>query len=149
MKKAPLRKPGVPVNVRKPRPPSNNSSSSQEDDSERLNPFALREKLKSRKRSPGANVLFEIQRMQERTDNLLPLAPFHRLINEICREQFNENFRWTSHSLKALQTSAEDYMVGLFEDSYLCAMHCKRVTLLAQDMQLARRIRGIADPGNR
>ena len=40
-------------------------------------------------------------------------------------------------------------MVGLFEDSYLCSMHCKRVTLLAQDMQLARRIRGTTDPGNR
>lgn len=40
-------------------------------------------------------------------------------------------------------------MVGLFEDSYLCAMHAKRVTLLTKDMQLARRIRGLGDPGNR
>lgn len=149
MKKAPLRKPGAPVSSRKPRQSSSNTSSSPVDDSERLNPFALREKLKNRKRMPGANVLLEIQRMQERTSNILPLAPFHRLVNEICHEQFSEHFRWTTHSLKALQTSAEDYMVGLFEDSYLCAMHCKRVTLLAQDLQLARRIRGIADPGNR
>ena len=51
--------------------------------------------------------------------------------------------------MEALQTSAEEYLVGLFEDSYLCTMHSKRVTLLARDMQLARRIRGVGDPGNR
>lgn len=98
---------------------------------------------------PGSNVLLEIQRMQERTSTVIPMAPFHRLVNEICQEQFADHFRWTTNSLKALQSSAEDYMVGLFEDSYLCAMHCKRVTLLARDLQLARRIRGITDPGNR
>jgi histone H3 len=40
-------------------------------------------------------------------------------------------------------------MVGLFEDSYLCTLHNKRVTLMAKDMMLARRIRGLNDPGNR
>lgn len=40
-------------------------------------------------------------------------------------------------------------MVGLFEDSYLCTLHSKRVTLMAKDMMLARRIRGLGDPGNR
>lgn len=125
------------------------SDGGNEDKSERMNPFLLRENLKNRKRAPGANVLMEIQSLQHSTENVIPLAPFHRLINEICQEQFEERFRWTSLSIKALQTSAEDYMVGLFEDSYLCSMHCKRVTLLAQDMQLARRIRGTTDPGNR
>ena len=52
-------------------------------------------------------------------------------------------------SLEALQTATEDYLVGLFEDSYLCALHCKRVTLFQSDMQLARRIRGLGDAGNR
>ena len=51
--------------------------------------------------------------------------------------------------MQVIQSAAEDYMVGLFEDSYLCAMHCKRITLMSQDLQLARRIRGITDPGNR
>jgi histone H3/H4 len=48
-----------------------------------------------------------------------------------------------------MQCGAEDYLVGLFEDSYLCSVHCKRVTLLSKDLQLARRIRGVTDPGNR
>ena len=36
----------------------------------------------------------------------------------------------------------EAYLVGLFEDSYLCAIHAKRVTIMPRDIQLARRIRG-------
>jgi histone H3/H4 len=34
-------------------------------------------------------------------------------------------------------------MVYLFEDANLCAIHAKRVTVMKQDIQLARRIRGI------
>ena len=51
--------------------------------------------------------------------------------------------------MEALQAAAEDYMVGLFENAFLCSVHAKRVTLLARDLQLARRIRGPQDPGNR
>ena len=38
--------------------------------------------------------------------------------------------------------AAEAYLVGLFEDTNLCALHAKRVTILPKDLQLARRIRG-------
>lgn len=34
------------------------------------------------------------------------------------------------------------YLVHLFEDSNLCALHAKRVTIMQRDMQLVRRIRG-------
>ena len=34
------------------------------------------------------------------------------------------------------------YLVGLFEDTNLCAIHAKRVTIMPKDIQLARRIRG-------
>lgn len=113
-----------------------------------INPFLLREK-KNRKRVVGGHVLNEIRKLQDNTDYLLPRAPFQRLVKEICQDNFEEEIRWTTLSMQALQTSAEEYMVGLFEDSYLCSMHCKRVTLLSQDLQLARRIRGLSDPGNR
>ena len=43
---------------------------------------------------------------------------------------------------KALQEAAESYLVGLFEDTNLCAIHAKRVTIMPKDIQLARRIRG-------
>jgi hypothetical protein len=112
MKKAPaLKKPNSNAKKQKG---EGTQTQRQTDNSERLNPFMLREKMKSRKRMPGANVLMQIQTLQAKTENVLPLAPFQRLVNEICHEQFEERFRWTSNSLKALQTSAEDYMVGLF-----------------------------------
>lgn len=52
------------------------------------------------------------------------------------------DLRFGASSLLALQEAAEAYLVGLYEDSYLCAVHCKRVTLMVKDLQLARRIRG-------
>jgi len=42
----------------------------------------------------------------------------------------------------ALQEAAEAYLVHLFEDTNLLAIHAKRVTIMQKDMQLARRIRG-------
>ena len=45
-------------------------------------------------------------------------------------------------ALEALQEAAESYLVHLFEDANLCAIHAKRVTLMPRDIQLARRIRG-------
>ncbi|KAL0561895.1 hypothetical protein IC582_002340 [Cucumis melo] len=45
-------------------------------------------------------------------------------------------------AVAALQEAAEAYLVGLFEDTNLCAIHAKRVTIMPKDIQLARRIRG-------
>lgn len=52
-------------------------------------------------------------------------------------------FRWQSQAIQALQEAAEAYMIYLFEDANLCAIHAKRVTIMQKDIQLARRIRGI------
>ena len=88
--------------------------------------------------------------MQNSVDTLIPKASFARLVKQVSSDiSIDQNFRWTSDAMQVIQSAAEDYMVGLFEDSYLCAMHCKRITLMSQDLQLARRIRGITDPGNR
>merc|ERR1711983_498876 len=50
--------------------------------------------------------------------------------------------RFQSSALMALQEAAEAYLVQLFEDTVLCAIHSKRVTIMPKDMNLARRIRG-------
>uniref|UniRef100_A0AAV2LFI6 Core Histone H2A/H2B/H3 domain-containing protein n=1 Tax=Knipowitschia caucasica TaxID=637954 RepID=A0AAV2LFI6_KNICA len=47
-----------------------------------------------------------------------------------------------SAAIGALQEASEAYLVGLFEDTNLCAIHAKRVTIMPKDIQLARRIRG-------
>lgn len=53
-----------------------------------------------------------------------------------------ELLRWQSHAIAALQEATEAFLVHLFEDTNLCAIHAKRVTIMQKDIQLARRIRG-------
>ena len=55
----------------------------------------------------------------------------------------DEEMRWQSHAISALQEAAEAFLVHLFEDTNLCAIHAKRVTIMQKDIQLARRIRGV------
>ncbi len=82
--------------------------------------------------------------MQNSTDLLIRKMPFQRIIREMiyCIGGGEMRYRFQSQALLALQEAAEAYMVGLFEDANLCAMHAKRVTIMPKDMQLARRIRG-------
>lgn len=54
----------------------------------------------------------------------------------------SEALRWQSTAIQALQEAAEAYLVHLFEDTNLLAIHAKRVTIMQKDIQLARRIRG-------
>lgn len=61
---------------------------------------------------------------------------------------FCDGFRIQTLALEALQEFAELYLSHFFEDSVLCAVHAKRVTLMPKDMELARRIRGREDPIN-
>jgi histone H3 len=72
---------------------------------------------------------------------LLRKLPFQRLVREIARE-YKAELRFQSSAILALQEAAEAYLVGLFEDTNLCAIHAKRVTIMTKDIQLARRIRG-------
>ena len=90
---------------------------------------------------PGTVSLREIRRYQKSTELLIRKLPFQRLVREIASETKND-LRFQSSAVLALQEAAEAYMVGLFEDTNLCAIHAKRVTIMPRDMQLARRIRG-------
>jgi histone H3 len=55
---------------------------------------------------------------------------------------FNTDLCFQAGAVAALQEAAEAYLIGLFSDTNLCALHAKRVTIMPKDMQLARRIRG-------
>ena len=90
---------------------------------------------------PGTVALREIRKYQKSTDLLIRKAPFQRLVREISHDMKN-NLRYQETTLLALQEASEAYLVGLFEDTNLCAIHAKRVTIMPKDMQLARRIRG-------
>ena len=90
---------------------------------------------------PGTVALREIRRYQKSTELLLRKLPFQRLVREVASEYKND-LRFQATAIAALQEATEAYMVSLFEDSNLCAIHGKRVTIMPKDMQLARRIRG-------
>ena len=90
---------------------------------------------------PGTVALRDIRRYQKSTELLIRKLPFQRLVREIAND-FKTDLRFQSSAVLALQEAAEAYMVGLFEDTNLCAIHAKRVTIMPKDMQLARRIRG-------
>ena len=102
---------------------------------------------------PGTVALREIRRYQKSVDLLIRKAPFQRLVREIyldvvADELKNSNrklpsdLRFQSTAMLGLQEAAEAYLVGLFEDTNLCAIHAKRVTIMPKDIQLARRICG-------
>jgi histone H3 len=90
---------------------------------------------------PGTVALREIRRFQKSTDILIRKLPFSRLVREIAQD-FKTDLRFQSAAIGALQEASEAYLVGLFEDCNLAAIHAKRVTIMPKDMQLARRIRG-------
>ncbi|KAF1813120.1 putative histone H3 protein [Eremomyces bilateralis CBS 781.70] len=93
---------------------------------------------------PGTLALREIRRYQRSTDLLLAKLPFARLVREVALQmiQPGDVLRWQSQAIQALQEAAEAFLVHLFEDTNLCAVHAKRVTIMQKDIQLARRIRG-------
>ncbi|KAF9614920.1 hypothetical protein IFM89_021350 [Coptis chinensis] len=97
---------------------------------------------KRRRYRPGTVALREIRHYQKTFKLVIPAAPFIRVVRE-CTDAFsNVVTRWTAEALSAIQEAAEDYLVHLFEDAMLCAIHAKRVTLMQKDWQLARRIGG-------
>lgn len=102
-----------------------------------------RSPLKKRKRKfrPGTVALREITRFQKGSELLIRRLPFQRLVREIA-QRFRHDLRFQSTAVDALQEASEAYLVGLFEDANLIAIHARRVTIMPKDISLARRIRG-------
>jgi histone H3 len=77
---------------------------------------------------PGTVALREIRRYQKSTELLIRKLPFQRLVREIAQD-FKTDLRFQSAAIGALQEASEAYLVSLFEDTNLCAIHAKRVTV--------------------
>lgn len=90
---------------------------------------------------PGTVALREIRKYQKNTDLLIRKLPFQRLVREIAQD-FKSDIRFQITAIMALHESAEAYLVKVFEEANLCAIHSKRVTIMPRDLELARRIRG-------
>ena len=97
---------------------------------------------------PGTVALKQIRQYQKSTELLIRKLPFQRLVWEIASDSLIitsplcGKVRFQSAAIMALQEAAEAYLVGLFEDTNLCTIHAKQVTIMPKDIQLARRILG-------
>ncbi|KAL7676580.1 hypothetical protein ACOME3_002830 [Neoechinorhynchus agilis] len=100
-----------------------------------------RQVTKTRRYRPGTVALRDIRKYQRSTNMLIRRLPFQRLVREIASGLYAD-CRWQVAALNALQEATESFLVSLFEDTNLCAIHAKRVTIMPRDMHLARRIRG-------
>ena len=87
----------------------------------------------------GTVALQEICQYQKITELLICKQPFQRLVLEIGQDM-RTDLRFQGSAMGVLQESAKAYIVGLFDDTSLCAIHTKRVTILPRDIQLAHRI---------
>jgi len=97
-----------------------------------------------RRHKPGQLALKTIRKLQSTTELLIPKTRFHRLVREITQNLTDSNeepMKYQAAALIALQEAAEAYLVYLFEDTNLCCIHAKRVTIMPRDIQLARRLR--------
>ncbi|KAL0212231.1 hypothetical protein RCL1_005857 [Eukaryota sp. TZLM3-RCL] len=96
---------------------------------------------KPHRHRPGTVALREIKTYQRSTELFIRKLPFQRLVREIAADTTGQAIRFQAKALEALQEAAEAYLVGLFEDTNLCAIHAKRVTIMPKDMSLAMRLR--------
>merc|ERR1711964_709573 len=78
---------------------------------------------------PGTVALREIRMYQKSTELLIRKLPFQRLIREIA-QKFHGDLRFQGSALICLQEASEAYLVSLFEDTNLAAIHAKRVTIM-------------------
>ncbi|XP_011659152.1 histone H3-1 isoform X1 [Cucumis sativus] len=86
--------------------------------------------IKKKKRfRPGTVALKEIRNLQKSWNLLIPASCFIRAVKEVSNQLAPQITRWQAEALVALQEAAEDFLVHLFEDTMLCAIHAKRVTI--------------------
>ena len=89
---------------------------------------------------PGTVALLEICMYQKSTDLLLCKLPFQCLVRELTQDACGD-LRFQATALAASQEATNAYLIGLLEDTNLCAIHARRVTIMPKDLQLSRRIR--------
>ncbi|KXJ78059.1 hypothetical protein RP20_CCG005716 [Aedes albopictus] len=110
--------------------------------SETITPVAQarNQRRRNNRLHPFSPVQLEISRIQNTTGFLISRQPFKRLVRE-TPQPLEPQLRFHSEAMEALQDSAESFLVNLFEDSNLCALHARRITIMPEDIHLALRIR--------
>lgn len=107
-----------------------------------VNPVKIRRRYR-----PGTVALRQIRKYQKSVNLLIPRRSLARLIREITQD-LNVGIRYQATAIDAIREAAEAYLVGVFDDANTCAIHAKRVTIFPKDLQLVKRLRGLAENSN-
>ena len=91
---------------------------------------------------PGMKVLLEIRRFQKSTNCLIPKWPFYRVMRELLQAERSWMKKIKASAILALHEAVEAYVIKLMEDSHICVIHVKWITVMTKDMQLVRQTRG-------
>jgi histone H3/H4 len=94
------------------------------------------EQKSKRKRRAATNAIREIKNEQKRTNHIIPVAPFNRLVQEIAQKH-RSGLRFKSRAYDAFHVAAEDYLIKCFSDANTCAIHSRRETVQPKDLQLS------------
>tara|TARA_B100000214_G_scaffold338109_1_gene283071 strand:- start:369 stop:875 length:507 start_codon:yes stop_codon:yes gene_type:complete len=102
---------------------------------------------KPRRWKPGTVALRDIRKLQRSTELLIRKLPFSRIVRESAEQQasmssFPEGVKFQKQAIEALQEATEAYLVDVFADTNLAAIHRKRQTVQPKDLQITRRLRG-------
>ena len=88
------------------------------------------------------NWVREVRKLQASTTLAIPRLPFLKTIKHVIHQQTNgQPYKMAREAMFAVQESAEAFMVQVFEDVNLCAIHANRVTIKPKDLHLALRLR--------
>lgn len=96
-------------------------------------------KQPKRKRKAATNAIREIKKEQKSTNNIIPTAPFQRLVQEVA-QNYKTDLRIKAEAYGALQHAAESHLIDLFNRSNKCAIHENRETIQTKDLRLAREL---------
>ena len=90
---------------------------------------------------PGTVALRQIRRYQKSHKLLISKGEFEKCVGSIVYKSYPHNVKFQQSAINVLQEGVESYLVSLFEDSNLCAIHNRRVNICPKDIQIAMHIR--------
>ena len=100
-------------------------------------------KKKKRRRKPGVVALREIRKYQQSTDNLIRKRPFQRLVKSITNENTANGLKFKKTAMEMLQVESERFITDLMQRAQICAIACKRETIMPCDIRQIQTLRAM------
>ena len=95
---------------------------------------------KPRRYRPGTVALRQIRKYQRSTELFIRKLSFQRLVKEVVMQMFQQQYRFQSTALLALQEASEQFLVNMFEKVNHIAIHANRQTIMSKDVYLWDRL---------